>query len=115
MRVHLLSMQCGGLTKMYKGEHEPQVALCLTPPQRAATKPGNTGGTTWMDTFIEENHDLLKGFHEVDVVVTVLLNLLQQDQLGLALGAEHSQQRGVLLRRSGSEAVSSRGSCRVDP
>lgn len=32
-------------------------------------------------TFIEEYHDLLKGFHEVDVVVTVLLHLLEKNQL----------------------------------
>ena len=32
-------------------------------------------------TFVEENHDLLKGFHEVDVVVTVFLHLLEEDQL----------------------------------
>jgi hypothetical protein len=33
-----------------------------------------------MDTFIKENHNLLKGFHEVDVVITVFLNLLEEDQ-----------------------------------
>lgn len=52
-----------------------------------------------MDTFIKQNHDLLKGFHEVDVVVTVLLDLLEEDQLGLALGAEHSQQGRILLEQ----------------
>lgn len=31
------------------------------------------------NTFIEEDHDLLEGFHEVDVVVAVLLHLLQED------------------------------------
>lgn len=28
-------------------------------------------------TFIKEYHYLLKGFHEVDVVITVLLHLLE--------------------------------------
>lgn len=32
-------------------------------------------------TFIKENHDLLEGFHEVDVVIAVFLNLLQEDKL----------------------------------
>lgn len=50
-------------------------------------------------TFVEENHNLLKGLHEVDVVVAVLLDLLQQGQLRLALGAEHSQEGSVLLQR----------------
>lgn len=35
----------------------------------------NSGFYTF--TFIKENHYLLKGFHEVDVVITVLLHLLE--------------------------------------
>lgn len=31
-------------------------------------------------TFVEEHHDLLKSLHEVDVVVTVLLDLQQQTE-----------------------------------
>lgn len=57
------------------------------------------------DTFVEENHDLLEGLHEVDVVVAVLLNLLQQDELRLALGTEHSQQGSILLEQSRGEEV----------
>lgn len=51
-------------------------------------------------TFIKENHDLLEGFHEVDVVIAVFLNLLQEDKLWLALGTEHGQQGSVLLEQS---------------
>lgn len=32
-------------------------------------------------TFVEEHHDLLKGLHEVDVVVAVLLDLQQEAEL----------------------------------
>lgn len=39
----------------------------------------------------------------MDVVVTVFLNLLEEDQLGLALGAEHSQQWGILLPQKWGE------------
>lgn len=56
-------------------------------------------------TFVEENHDLLEGLHEVDVVVAVFLNLLQQDELRLALGTEHSQQGSVLLEQSRGQKV----------
>lgn len=52
-----------------------------------------------MGTFVKENHDLLEGFHEMDVVITVFLNFLEEDQLGLALGAEHSQQGSILLEQ----------------
>ena len=57
----------------------------------------HSGRTTQIHTFVKENHNLLKGFHEMDVVVAVFLNLLQEDQLWLALGAEHSQEWSVLL------------------
>lgn len=51
-------------------------------------------------TFVEEHHDLLKGLHEVDVVVAVLLDLQEQHQLRLALSAEQCQQRSVVLTKS---------------
>lgn len=80
----------------------PRAALCLTcwlhiskSCNRMWTPRGRPMGT---DTFVKENHDLLKRLHEVDVVVTVLLDLLQEDQLWLALGAEHGQQGSVLLQ-----------------
>lgn len=50
-------------------------------------------------TFVEEHHDLLKGLHEVDVVVAVLLDLQQQAELGQTLGGEGFQQKAVLLQR----------------
>lgn len=59
----------------------------------------HSGRTTQIHTFVKENHNLLKGFHEMDVVVTVFLNLLQKDQLWLALGTEHSQEWSVLLEQ----------------
>lgn len=44
---------------------------------------GRKGGRkeVWSNTFIKEHHNLLKGFHKVDVIITVLLNLLEKDQL----------------------------------
>lgn len=51
-----------------------------------------------MLTFVEEHHYLGEGFHEVDVVVAVLLDLQQQHQLRLTLSAEHCQQRSIVLR-----------------
>lgn len=51
-----------------------------------------------MPTFVEEHHYLLKGLHEVDVVVAVLLDLKQQAELGQTLGGEGFQQRAVLLQ-----------------
>lgn len=48
-------------------------------------------------TFVEEHHDLLKGLHEVDVVVAVLLNLQQQTEFRQTLGGEGFQQKAVLL------------------
>ena len=41
----------------------------------------HSGRTTQIHTFVKENHNLLKGFHEMDVVIAVFLNLLQKDQL----------------------------------
>lgn len=49
-------------------------------------------------TFIEQQNDLLEGFHEVDVVVTVLLNPQQKRELRKALCGEGLQKRTVLLR-----------------
>lgn len=48
-------------------------------------------------TFVEEHHYFLEGFHEVDVVITVLLNLEQQSQFRLTLGCKGSKKRAVLL------------------
>lgn len=50
-------------------------------------------------TFVEEHHNLLKGLHEVDVVVAVLLDLQQQAELGQTLGGEGFQQKAVLLQK----------------
>ncbi len=54
-------------------------------------------------TFVEEHHDLLKGLHEVDVVVAVLLDLQQQAELGQTLGGEGFQQKAVLLQKQGDD------------
>ena len=54
-------------------------------------------------TFIQEDHDLLEGLHEVDVVVAVLLDLDKQADLGLALGGEGLEQGAVLLREERGE------------
>lgn len=42
-------------------------------------------------TFVEEHHYFLEGLHEVDVVITILLNLQQKSQLWLTLGCEGSK------------------------
>lgn len=55
-------------------------------------------GEDVIPTFVEEHHDLLKGLHEVDVVIAVLLDLQQQAELGQTLGGEGFQQRAVLLQ-----------------
>lgn len=55
-------------------------------------------------TFVEEHHDLLKGLHEVDVVVAVLLDLHEQAELRLTLGGEGFQQNAVLLQEKQHEA-----------
>lgn len=49
-------------------------------------------------TFVKENNNLLKGFHEVDVVIAVFLDLLKKHELRLALCAENGQQGCVLLQ-----------------
>ena len=52
-------------------------------------------------TFVEEDHDLLEGLHEVNVVVAVLLDLDQEADLRLALGGEGLKQGAVLLWERG--------------
>ena len=48
-------------------------------------------------TFVEEHYDLLKGLHEVDVVIAVLLDLQQESELRQALGGKGFQEGTVLL------------------
>ena len=49
-------------------------------------------------TFVEQNHDFLEGLHEVDVVITVLLDLQQESKFREALGGKSLQHRAVLLK-----------------
>lgn len=57
-------------------------------------------GALWASllTFIEQYNNFLEGFHEMDVVITVLLDLQQESKLREALGGKSLQQRAVLLR-----------------
>lgn len=49
-------------------------------------------------TFVEQNHNFLEGLHEVNVVVTILLDLQQESEFREALGGKSFQQWAVLLR-----------------
>lgn len=49
-------------------------------------------------TFVEQHNNFLEGLHEVDVVVTVLLDLQQECEFREALGGKSLQQWAVLLR-----------------
>lgn len=110
MALVLSSQKMAASLKLAKISMNPNVPLCLNlcaGLQRASVKHGNThkhthtrkqkqktkpkqnqknpwkcrGRATWIDTFIKENHDLLKSFHEMDVVITIFLNLLEEYEL----------------------------------
>lgn len=49
-------------------------------------------------TFVEQYNNFLEGLHEVDVVVTVLLDLQQESKFREALGGKSLQQWAILLR-----------------
>lgn len=60
-----------------------------TQPLQKATNSWNYNPTEL--TFVEEHHYFLEGLHEVNVVITILLNLQQKSQLWLTLGGEGSK------------------------
>ena len=50
-------------------------------------------------TFVEQNNNFLESLHEVDVVITVFLDLQQKSKFREALGRKSLQQRAVLLKK----------------
>ena len=49
-------------------------------------------------SFIKKHHYFLEGFHEMNVVIAILLNLQLQSRLRLTLSSEGSKERAVLLQ-----------------